>query len=164
MPKVFIRNGVQMCRTTKSCDKPYHKSVNSFIHHLNCLSSIKLSYSAFLCTVMKVLLECHRAHQSPSPGAAQGWLQFACISICLFLHSNQIWKAHCIWIQVAPMYKSEHGIWTEQREFKIWYFEREPKTSIGTFFYWWTIIQVLVNWKAIKTEIIMATLFLFIFI
>uniref|UniRef100_A0A0A9H707 Uncharacterized protein n=1 Tax=Arundo donax TaxID=35708 RepID=A0A0A9H707_ARUDO len=38
---------------------------------------------------MKVLLEYHRAHQSPSPEVAQELLRSACISSHLLLHPNQ---------------------------------------------------------------------------
>ena len=83
------------------CDKPYYTSVSFPQMHY---SPSNLAVWQFL-YFMKVLLEYHRAHQSPSPEAAQGSLQSSCISNHWLLHPNQTQKAHCIHIQIASLYK-----------------------------------------------------------
>ena len=74
-------------------------------HSLKCTTLHPTQLCGISCTLMKVLLEYHRAHQSPPPEAAQGSLQSSCISNHQLLHPNQTQKAHCIHIQIASLYK-----------------------------------------------------------
>lgn len=83
------------------CDKPYYTSVLFPQVHYS-PSNIAVQHFLYF---MKVLLEYHRAHQSPPPEAAQGSLQSSCISNHQLLHPNQTQKAHCIHIQIASLYK-----------------------------------------------------------